>query len=102
MKGNGYGYPLKIILPTDYPQRPPRIYFDMQVDMSVLDSLPYVNKQSKQIETDSIRGWRSNYALEQVVHEVCTTIGFQPPNSGPQQQQQQPSAGAWGNQQVAG
>ena len=82
-----YQYPLKIILPTDYPQRPPRIYFDMQMDISALDALPYVNKQSKQIETDSIRSWRSTYTLEQVVNEACTTIAFQPPNSGQQQQQ---------------
>ena len=82
MKGTAYQYPLKIILPTDYPQRPPRIYFDMQMDLSVLDSLPYVNKQSKQIETDSVRRWRSTYTLDMIVNECSTTIAFQPPNSG--------------------
>ena len=82
IKGMAYQYPLKIILPTNYPMAPPRIYFDMQMDLKVLDSLTYVNRESKCIETDLVKTWRSNYTLEQVVTEACTTIAFRPPNTG--------------------
>ena len=64
VKGQAYQYPLKIILPTNYPMAAPKIYFDMQMDVNVLSSLSYVNQQSKTIETDSVKNWRSHYTLE--------------------------------------
>ena len=81
VKGQAYNYPLKIIIPTNYPMSPPRIYFDMQMDVNVLNTLSYVNQQSKAIETDMVKQWRSHYTLEQVVTEACTSIAFRPPTN---------------------
>lgn len=82
IKGQAFAYPLKIILPTNYPMMPPRIYFDMQMQKSVLDQLAYVNKQSMMIEPDCVKNWRANTTLEQVVTETSNTIAFAPPNTG--------------------
>ena len=57
------GHPLKIILPSNYPMMPPRIYFDMQMQQSQLMSLNYVNKQTMHIEAGSVKQWRANYTL---------------------------------------
>ena len=81
VKGQAYQYPLKIILPANFPMEAPRIYFDMQMDVKILNSLSYVNQQSKCIETDLVKQWRSNYTLEQVVTEACTSIAFRPPTA---------------------
>jgi len=84
IKGQVFSYPLKIILPANYPMSPPRIYFDMQMSKTALDSLAYVNKQTMMIEPDSVKNWRANTTLEQVVTDTSNTIAFAPPNAGQQ------------------
>ena len=93
-----FSSPLKIILPSNYPMGPPRIYFDMQMQKSVIDALPYVNKQTMMIEPDSVKNWRSTFTLDQVVTETSNTIAFNPPNSGQPPVQHQ---AAWGGQVAA-
>lgn len=97
------GHPLKIILPSTFPQMPPRIYFDMQMQQSQLMQLTYVDRQTMQIQCDTVKTWRSNYTLAQAITDTCTVLLMQPP--GGQQPQQQPQVQQmgqqpWGNQQV--
>ena len=73
------GHPLKVILPTNYPMSPPRIYFDTQMQREQLTGLSYFNEQTMQLEADSIKQWRGNYTLLQAVTDTCTTILMNPP-----------------------
>ena len=39
-------YPIKYILPTNYPLTPPKIYFDFQLSMEIVKSLDYIGFQN--------------------------------------------------------
>jgi ubiquitin-protein ligase len=42
-KGN---YPLKLIIPVNYPNVPPKVYFDMQLTLDVVKRLDYIGDQN--------------------------------------------------------
>lgn len=39
-------YPVKYILPANYPLAPPKIYFDFQLPMEVVKALDYIGEQN--------------------------------------------------------
>jgi hypothetical protein len=54
---NNY-YPLKIILPTDYPKSAPRCYYDMQLTSDIIQRLTYLNNQN-QISISYLQMWNA-------------------------------------------
>jgi hypothetical protein len=39
-------FPVKYILPANYPMAPPKIYFDFQLPMEVVKSCSYIGEQN--------------------------------------------------------
>lgn len=55
-------FPIKIILPLRYPNEAPRIYFDMQLTMNVVQTLNYIGAQNM-ITIPYMQGWGMNHNL---------------------------------------
>ena len=67
-------YPLKVILPLNYPVQPPCIYFDTPTPLHVLQQLPYMVAQKGLIETPLIQNWDPSYMLLYVLKEVVNVV----------------------------
>jgi len=75
----GPAYPIKIILPNQYPQQPPKVYFDMQLPPQTMQALQYVNAQNAELQTNYHKQWNPQYTLTQVMASVQQTIAASPP-----------------------
>lgn len=80
-------HPIKIILPTNYPIAPPRVYFDKQLTMDIIQSLSYMGQQNM-IWIPYLQHWNAQTCnLVMMMNQLLPVIAANPPVPRNQQQQ---------------
>jgi len=72
-------HPIKMILPTNYPLAPPRVYFDKQLPVEVVQKLSYIGQQNI-ITIPYMQYWNPNVSsLSMLIGALIPIISAQPP-----------------------
>lgn len=69
----GGHYPLKMILPNNFPMAPPRIYFDMQLPMEVVQQLAYIGQQNM-VSIPYTQQWQPTSNLTQLIQFLAPQV----------------------------
>ena len=72
-------YPVKMILPTNYPMAPPKIYFDFQLPVDVVRQIGYIGEQNA-LTLPYNQQWNYQYSnLLQMAQQLVMMVQQRPP-----------------------
>jgi ubiquitin-protein ligase len=97
-------YPVKYIIPSNYPMAPPKVYFDFQLSMDIVKAVDYIGQQNV-LNFQYLQMWNPQFcSLTNMTQQLFQLVQSKPPvspaqaqpaNPYGQPQQAQPSQ-AWG------